>query len=51
VRGKPAPKLILLDEVMAGLTLDEADLPVSIIRQLRDTGLHSCWSSTSSRLS
>ena len=33
------PKLILLDEVMAGLTLAEADLPVSIIRQLRDTGI------------
>ena len=33
------PKLILLDEAMAGLTLAEADLPVSIIRQLRDTGI------------
>jgi branched-chain amino acid transport system ATP-binding protein len=33
------PKMILLDEVMAGLTLAEADLPVSIIRQLRDTGI------------
>jgi branched-chain amino acid transport system ATP-binding protein len=31
--------MILLDEVMAGLTLAEADLPVSIIRQLRDTGI------------
>jgi branched-chain amino acid transport system ATP-binding protein len=33
------PKLILLDEVMAGLTLAEAETPVSIIRQLRDTGI------------
>jgi branched-chain amino acid transport system ATP-binding protein len=33
------PKLILLDEVMAGLTLAEAEIPVSIIRQLRDTGI------------
>ena len=33
------PQLILLDEVMDGLTLAEADLPVSIIRQLRDTGI------------
>ena len=33
------PKIILLDEVMAGLTLAEADIPVSIIRQLRDTGI------------
>jgi branched-chain amino acid transport system ATP-binding protein len=33
------PRLILLDEVMAGLTLAEADLPVSIIRQLRETGI------------
>jgi branched-chain amino acid transport system ATP-binding protein len=33
------PKLILLDEVMAGLTLAEAEIPVSIVRQLRDTGI------------
>jgi branched-chain amino acid transport system ATP-binding protein len=33
------PKLILLDEVMAGLTLAEAEVPVGIIRALRETGI------------
>jgi len=33
------PKLILLDEVMAGLTLAEAEVPVGIIRELRATGI------------
>ena len=33
------PKLILLDEVMAGLTLAEAEIPVSIIRDLRRAGM------------
>jgi branched-chain amino acid transport system ATP-binding protein len=34
-----SPQLILLDEVMAGLTLAEAEIPVSIVRQLRETGI------------
>lgn len=33
------PKLILLDEVMSGLTLAEADTPVAIIRELRASGI------------
>jgi branched-chain amino acid transport system ATP-binding protein len=33
------PELILLDEVMAGLTLAEAQVPLSIIRELRATGI------------
>lgn len=33
------PKIILLDEVMAGLTLAEAELPVAAIRNLRDRGI------------
>ena len=33
------PKLILLDEVMAGLTLAEAEVPLAIIRRLRDRGI------------
>jgi branched-chain amino acid transport system ATP-binding protein len=33
------PKLILLDEVMAGLTLAEAEVPVAAIRKLRDRGI------------
>ena len=33
------PRLILLDEVMSGLTLAEADTPVAIIRELRDSGI------------
>ena len=33
------PKLILLDEVMAGLTLAEAEVPVGIIRELRAAGI------------
>lgn len=33
------PELILLDEVMAGLTLAEAELPLAIIRDLRDSGI------------
>ena len=33
------PRLILLDEVMAGLTLAEAQGPISVIRRLRESGL------------
>jgi branched-chain amino acid transport system ATP-binding protein len=33
------PKVILLDEVMAGLTLAEAETPVAAIRNLRDRGI------------
>jgi branched-chain amino acid transport system ATP-binding protein len=33
------PELILLDEVMAGLTLGEAQVPLAIIRELREQGL------------
>jgi branched-chain amino acid transport system ATP-binding protein len=33
------PKLIILDEVMAGLTLAEAEVPVAAIRRLRDRGI------------
>jgi branched-chain amino acid transport system ATP-binding protein len=33
------PKLIILDEVMAGLTLSEADVPIAAIRKLRDRGI------------
>ncbi len=33
------PKLILLDEVMAGLTLAEAEVPVGIIGELRGAGI------------
>lgn len=33
------PELILLDEVMAGLTLAEAEVPLAIIRDLRDSGI------------
>ncbi|MDB5584714.1 MAG: transporter ATP-binding protein [Bradyrhizobium sp.] len=33
------PKLILLDEVMSGLTLAEAETPVGIIRELRASGI------------
>jgi branched-chain amino acid transport system ATP-binding protein len=34
-----SPKLILLDEVMAGLTLAEAEVPIAIVRELRQAGL------------
>jgi branched-chain amino acid transport system ATP-binding protein len=33
------PHLILLDEVMSGLTLAEAQAPLALIRRLRDSGL------------
>jgi branched-chain amino acid transport system ATP-binding protein len=33
------PKLILLDEVMAGLTLAEARTPLGLIRRMRESGL------------
>ena len=33
------PELILLDEVMAGLTLAEAEVPLAIIRDLRSSGI------------
>lgn len=33
------PKLIILDEVMAGLTLAEAEVPIAVIRKLRDRGI------------
>ena len=33
------PEMILLDEVMAGLTLAEAQVPLAIIRDLRATGI------------
>lgn len=33
------PKLIILDEVMAGLTLAEAEVPIAVIRNLRDRGI------------
>lgn len=33
------PKVILLDEVMAGLTLAEAEVPMRIIQRLRDEGM------------
>jgi branched-chain amino acid transport system ATP-binding protein len=33
------PKLILLDEVMAGLTLAEAQVPMRVIRELRAEGI------------
>jgi branched-chain amino acid transport system ATP-binding protein len=33
------PRLILLDEVMAGLTLAEAQRPMRVIRELRDEGI------------
>ena len=34
-----SPKLLLLDEMMSGLTLAEAERPMSIIRDLRDSGV------------
>jgi len=33
------PKLLLLDEVMAGLTLAEAQTPLALIRRMREQGL------------
>lgn len=33
------PRLIILDEVMAGLTLAEAEVPIAAIRKLRDRGI------------
>ena len=33
------PQLILLDEVMAGLTLAEARAPIEIIKELRADGM------------
>jgi branched-chain amino acid transport system ATP-binding protein len=33
------PELILLDEVMAGLTLGEAEVPLAAIRQLQEEGI------------
>jgi branched-chain amino acid transport system ATP-binding protein len=33
------PKLLLLDEVMAGLTLSEARTPLALIRRMREEGL------------
>lgn len=33
------PKLVILDEVMAGLTLAEAEIPIAAIRKLRDRGM------------
>ncbi len=33
------PKLLLLDEVMAGLTLAEARTPLALIRRMREQGL------------
>lgn len=33
------PRLILLDEVMAGMTLAEAEVPLGVIRRLRDGGM------------
>lgn len=33
------PKLIILDEVMAGLTLSEAEVPIAAIRKLRARGI------------
>lgn len=33
------PKLIILDEVMAGLTLAEAEIPIAAIRKLRARGI------------
>ncbi len=33
------PRLILLDEVMAGMTLAEAEVPLGVIRRLRDSGM------------
>jgi branched-chain amino acid transport system ATP-binding protein len=33
------PKLILLDEVMSGLTLAEAQAPLALIRRLRESGI------------
>ena len=33
------PRMILLDEVMAGLTLAEAEVPLAIIRRLRERGI------------
>ena len=33
------PELILLDEVMAGLTLGEAEVPLAAIRELRQAGI------------
>ncbi|QCI63334.1 ABC transporter ATP-binding protein [Phreatobacter stygius] len=33
------PQMILLDEVMAGLTLGEAQVPLAIIRDLRSSGI------------
>lgn len=33
------PKLIILDEVMAGLTLAEAEIPIAAIRKLRSRGI------------
>jgi branched-chain amino acid transport system ATP-binding protein len=33
------PQLILLDEVMAGMTLVEAEVPLGVIRRLRDDGM------------
>ena len=35
----PQPKLLLLDEVLTGLTPSEARLGVELIRQVRDTGV------------
>ena len=34
-----SPKLIILDEVMAGLTLSEAEVPIAAIRKLRARGI------------
>ena len=34
-----SPKVILLDEVMAGLTLAEAEVPIGIVRELRKAGM------------
>lgn len=34
-----SPKLIILDEVMAGLTLVEAEIPIAAIRKLRSRGI------------
>lgn len=33
------PRVLLLDEVMSGLTLSEAEVPMAIIRGLRDEGM------------
>ena len=36
------PKILLLDELMAGLSTDEADEIVELVRKLRSTGLSLC---------